>query len=137
MQVAKGSSIARSLALSCTVLLITGCSFSPGISFSDPQPTLKRIVGTQPGNATDRPPPGALQEVTPELIQRQRAVQASDVTADVKHLFGTPGPYRVGSGDILNIVVWDHPDLAMQRARKLCHPGEFLAARLALASGRY
>jgi len=57
----------------------------------------------------DEAPPGVLINITPQLLKQQRAEMATDISPDVRALFGTPAPSTIGAGDILNIVVWDHP----------------------------
>jgi len=66
--------------------------------------------------AVDAPPPGAITPITPALVQQQLANRDDQVPADVKALFGQPQPYTIGAGDVLNIVVWDHPELAITPA---------------------
>lgn len=62
-------------------------------------------------------PAGALTPITPELISRQMAVaQTTQVSPEIRRLFNDGESYRVGSGDILNIVIWSHPELALTPA---------------------
>ena len=108
---------------------LAGCAFAPGLYMGDganrPDPqgnpysiTTLRADPSAPGGVvnTDAPPPGALRPITPELIRQQRASQSTGVGADVRRLFGVAKPYVIGSGDVLNIVVWDHPELAIAPA---------------------
>ena len=98
---------------------LSGCALAPGANFGSAVAAPAANLVPQSSGAADLPPPGALKSITPELIRRQRAAQATEVSADVKRLFGVAQPYRIGSGDILNIVVWDHPDLVLAPAGSL------------------
>lgn len=61
-------------------------------------------------------PPGALMTISPQLIEQLRTERHNEVTQDIKRLFGVPTEYKIGPGDILNIVVWNHPELALTMA---------------------
>jgi len=128
--------IARLAAL-CTLLLLAACSAEPGSHWygtavsdtgntpstgvaNSPQQQMTNSAAAQaqwrqdhPGAAAgnDVPPPGAVIEITPNLVQAQRSEQNGSIPADVASLLGNPQPYTIGPGDVLNIVVWDHPEL--------------------------
>lgn len=119
-----GLKLARWPALAIATAWLAGCAYAPGLSMgqnlaADAQ-RLPRIT-TQRGStdtqtdrsAQDAPPPGALLSITADLLRQQRAALPSDVGQDVKSLFGEATPYIIGPGDVLNIVVWDHPELAI------------------------
>jgi len=103
----------KALALTLVVSLLAGCAFAPGMYFADAANTAPEFGSCK---ASESPPPGALINITPELIEHQRETQATTVGVDVKRLFGVAQPYRIGPGDILNIVVWDHPELTLPPA---------------------
>ena len=54
--------------------------------------------------------------ITPELINQQRALRKAELGNDVKGLFAEAKPYGIGPGDVINIVVWNHPELVLAPA---------------------
>jgi len=94
------SNIRTRLAAFIVAPLLVSCAFAPGMRF-DPQ---------RPLNPDDPDSVPKVTAITPDLISAQRAA-AMSADAGVETLFGEPKPYEVGKGDILSIVVWDHPEL--------------------------
>ena len=111
------------------VLVLGGCAHSPGFYTGD---SLKADAKNP-----DAVPPGALHSITPELLSQQRASRKDEIPAQVKQLFGTAKPYTIGSGDILNIVVWDHPQLSIAPAGAVATVGSDAAATASLVGNGY
>jgi len=105
---------ARLAASLCLCALVSACSMSPGMYMGKPE---KIQQSMQESDA----PPGALLTISHQLIEQQRAAEQREVTQGVQGLLAPPeqatsGAYAVGPGDILNIVVWNHPELALPAA---------------------
>ncbi len=80
--------------------LLASCALAPGMRF-DPQ---------RPLDPDDPESVPKVTLITPALVKALKAA-AKPVNAGVDELFAEVAPYTVGVGDILSIVVWDHPEL--------------------------
>lgn len=99
--------------LAAATLLVQGCApLAPGFSSASNDAAKAVSPSGFSTNEIDPPPAGAITEITPELIQAQRAAMAkSTVGPEVRKLIGEIGPYRIGPGDVLGILVLDHPEI--------------------------
>ena len=98
----------KKILLACLVVGLSqiglgGCAYAPGHNFSSFAKSDESV------------PEGALISITSELIHAQ-ADERSQKKAEVQHLFGDPKPYVMGTGDVVSIVVWDHPEIALPAA---------------------
>jgi polysaccharide export outer membrane protein len=84
-------------------------------------PLLGACAAIAPGMHMDRtampepetPPVTAkLQPITLQLVKAEKEQRQQEASADISGLLGQPAPYKIESGDILAIVVWNHPELA-------------------------
>jgi polysaccharide export outer membrane protein len=104
------SSLVHAVLFTSVALLAQGCApLAPGFSSAEGDAAKAVSPSGFSGPGEDPPPPGALTEITPALIQAQRAPKA--VAPEVHALVGAPETYRIGPGDVIGIVVYDHPEI--------------------------
>ena len=54
----------------------------------------------------------AFKTITPELVREEKTLVQQSSGPDLTPLMKASAPYLIGNGDILSIIVWDHPELA-------------------------
>lgn len=97
------------LAVIAAALVLQGCTtVGPGYDF-----TRNGIPPPQPSADPDKPPRDALTEISPDVIAQLQKQRVRPVTEDVRQLLVPQmEPYRLGAGDVVGIVVYDHPEIA-------------------------
>ena len=87
---------------------LTSCAWAPGLMYDQDDFERDESVEAEP-----EPLPVTLVPITPLLIQRQSLERQNSLVVQNTSSVRAQYEYQVGPQDVLNIIVWDHPELTI------------------------
>src|SRR5450830_107250 len=94
--------VLKILSVTGVFFLLSACMFAPGMRMDQQYSFASDDAVVVP----------VLKSITPQLLLAEKALREQQWHQDISQLLATPKPYLIGAGDILFIVVWDHPELS-------------------------
>jgi polysaccharide biosynthesis/export protein len=105
----------RLVAYSAASTVLSGCALAPGMNINEGDPGIALKTGDTTEQQKPEEPQVPISEIDVALLKQMREAERI-VSPSAASLVTTPAPYVLGPGDVLNITVWDHPELAAAQA---------------------
>lgn len=92
------------------LLSLQGCGV-PGFGFATAIDNDQSLPAEYQYLSVDGAPDGVITSISPALVRTLNQTQTKQIPPDITSLFGAPTTYTIGPGDVVGIVVYDHPEL--------------------------
>lgn len=99
----------RGVAALVGAFLLQGCA--PGFSATSVYEADQALPPEFQYLPADGAPEGVITSISPALIRAMAESQSPTVPPEVKTLFGEAPVYTIGPGDVVGVIVYDHPEL--------------------------
>lgn len=98
------------MATASAVLMLQGCAVVPGMGSVEPYDGSGELP-TQFRYLPDEAPEGEITPISLALVRTLAEVSPKGVPPEVQALFGKSARYTIGPGDVVGVIVYDHPEL--------------------------
>lgn len=139
----------QGLLMAAIATLLSACAVAPGMRMdtspvsgnaaAGPAQTGGATTVAASANATQSTPEIPVTEIDGTLLKRMLESKAQRQLQQAQLLSEAPQAYTIGAGDVLQIVVWDHPEFAAalgtSQTQSSSHPGDPMAGFVVDQSG--
>lgn len=109
LKLKKNTNILNSVLLA-TTLVLQGCAIAPGMGGVEPYDSAVSLPNDF-RYLPDGAPEGEVTPISLALVRTLAEASPKGVPPEVEALFGKPSRYTIGSGDVVGVIVYDHPEL--------------------------